>query len=481
MNMMRFVTSILCIFLIALTTSTGVAIANVYDIREPGVGGSISQPYMWYFTEGRIEYGNGNATGSYLHFLIDENTGTVKDFTLKLSFYPIIYYGVTKNSVRTEPQDSTSLYSNVTNKNITVFRSIKVNGFEPATPPTAFADYLVFQGKNTLMKFADQEGGSIHYASSDQNTIMTLEVPDGFNITLSEDYGTVLPTIPQSSDGTNYTKSSQGVADSYAERYPWSEVWIESNDTVTTINIYNGTATTNGQTIDIDLNAHGYLDVSTWAVYKEPAEVNDFWYNDLSIQNEKSTIEEAKNSGIISAEGWCTSTPSETQIPQLRDMETGASASASSNYYTYGDPTFSMNFTSIGQNGVEAIVESQIDEGRIIIINVDKTILQTTSIDQLLICIDNFQINHTKSLDDLMQIVENKDSQSAYYAISGDSLTTVFVYVPHFSTHTISITTLSQAIGAVSNFLVPMMLSVLFTIASVSGLILQKRKHQNEL
>jgi len=24
------------------------------------------------------------------------------------------------------------------------------------------------QGKNTLMKFADQEGGSIHYASSDQ-------------------------------------------------------------------------------------------------------------------------------------------------------------------------------------------------------------------------------------------------------------------------------------------------------------------------
>jgi len=100
MNMMRFVTSILCIFLIALTTSTGVAIANVYDIREPGWGIDFSTIYV-YFTKGRIEYSYGNATGLYLHFLIDENTGTVKDFTWNYRSIPNLLWS-TKNSVRTE-------------------------------------------------------------------------------------------------------------------------------------------------------------------------------------------------------------------------------------------------------------------------------------------------------------------------------------------------------------------------------------------
>jgi len=479
-NVIKIGTSILCIFLIALTVGTVVVMADVSGIRESVVEGSISEPAKWYFTIGRIEYSYGNATGSFLHFIIDENTGTVKDYTLKLTFYPIIYYGVASYMLGTELENSTNRYSNVTYKNITIFSSISVDGFEPAAPPTAFADYLVFQGKNTLMKFIDQEGGSIHYASSNKNTKMTFEVPDGFEITLFEDYGIVLPVINSSGDGTNYTKSSPGVTDSYAELSPWSNIWIKSNDTVTTINIYNGTATINGQTIEINLSAYGYLDVYTWVEYKASAEVNDFWYNDLSIQNEKRDIEDAKNNGTILAEGWCTNTPSKTQIPQLINMETGASASPSSNYYTYSDPTFSMNFTSIDKNGVEVIVESQIDKGRIIIINVDKLVLQTTSIEQLLISLDNSPINNTNTLEELMQMVENKSSQSAFYAVSGESLTTVFVYVPHFSTHTISIKTISQAIGAVSNFLAPIILSILFTVASIGGIILQKRKYQGE-
>jgi Flp pilus assembly protein TadG len=97
-----------------------------------------------------------------------------------------------------------------------------------------------------------------------------------------------------------------------------------------------------------------------------------------------------------------------------------------------------------------------------------------------MISIDNSQINRTSTLDDLLQMVENKDSKGSYHAVSGESLTTVFVYVPHFSAHTISITAVSQALVAASNFLAPMIFSVLFTIASVGGLILQKRKYQGE-
>ena len=485
MNVIKIGSSILFIFLIILAIGAGAAKATVDESSGSDAGGTISYPSIWYPTNGRFKYDNGDAMGSFLHFAIDQNTGTVKDYTLKITFYPMVYYSMnSKMPAVPEPGNSTIQYYNVTYENKTIFSSIKVVGFEPAAQPNAFADYLVFQGKNTLMKFIDQEGGNIHYASSEKNTKLTFEVMNGFEITRLEDYNyTILPVIPQFDEsGTGSSPGAPGEKPAviYTEPSPWHSIWIKSNNTVTTINIYNGTATVNGQTIDVNLSAYGYLDVYTWVEYQAPAEVNDFWYNDLGIQDEKSAIEDAKNNGTISAEGWCTNTPSETLIPQLNNRETGASASPSSNYYTYSDPTFSMNFTNIDINSVDVIVESQIREGRIIIINVDKAVLQTTSIEQLLISIDSSQINQTKTLDELMQKVENKDAQGAYYAISGESLTTVFVYVPHFSTHAISIRTLSSAVAAVSNVLTPLILSILFIFASIGGILLQKRKYQGE-
>jgi hypothetical protein len=79
-----------------------------------------------------------------------------------------------------------------------------------------------------------------------------------------------------------------------------------------------------------------------------------------------------------------------------------------------------------------------------------------------------------------MEKVENKDTNSAYYALSGERLTTVFVYVPHFSTHTISIKSLTSGIAAVSNIILPIILSAVFLCLLIGGIIAKKKKQQDD-
>ena len=212
--------------------------------------------------------------------------------------------------------------------------------------------------------------------------------------------------------------------------------------------------------------------------------VDDFWYNDLNITQDQTAIEEAKRNGVISAEGWVTDDA--TQPPSARKHQrTGTRCkianSASNNYYTYEDPTFEMTFNKIDNTGVEVVVNSEISTGRIVIINVDKEVLQTTSVEQLLVSFDNTPMNPIDTLQTLMEHVENQDTTPSYYVLSGEQLTTLFVYVPHFSTHTISIQSLASGVGAVSNIILPIILSAVFICLTIGALILQKKKQRDDL
>jgi hypothetical protein len=89
-------------------------------------------------------------------------------------------------------------------------------------------------------------------------------------------------------------------------------------------------------------------------------------------------------------------------------------------------------------------------------------------------------MNPTDTLETLMEKVQNKDISPSYYVLSGEKLTTLFVYVPHFSTHTISIKSLTSRVAAVSNIILPIILSALFICLSIGGIILQKRKQRND-
>ncbi|MCJ7571080.1 MAG: META domain-containing protein [Candidatus Thermoplasmatota archaeon] len=437
---------------------------------------------IWYPTMGRITYNNGNAKGTFVHFTIDENTGIIYDYTVKLTFYPQVWYNPVSSI---DPYREKEIISdNITYENKVIFNSIKINGFEPAATPNVFADFLIFQGKNTFMRFFDQEGGSVYFASSDKNTKITFEIPDGFEISkLTDDYYYSTPaTDEKSGEGSNSVISEQPI-DFETISSPWQTIWIKSDNTTTSINSYNGTATINGQTIEVELSPYGYLDIYTYVEYPAPPVVNDFWYDDLNITREQMIIEDAKRNGTISAEGWVTNEP--TMVPSAAEQSTDweqvkIANTASNNYYTYDDPTFEMTFNNVDNNGVDVVVNSQIPNGRIVIINVDKEVIQNTSIEKLLVSIDDSKINQVTTLEDLMEKVENKDAEGAYYALSGERLTTVFVYVPHLSTHTISIKSITSGIASVSNVIIPIILSVLFICLIIGGIIIKKRKQQDD-
>ncbi len=316
------------------------------------------------------------------------------------------------------------------------------------------------------------------------STKITFEVPDGFNVSKFPDViYSILPVTDDKTEENNNTGTSEQPNYSDSGSYPWQTIWIKSNTTTTSINSYNGTATINGQTIEVELSPYGYLDIYTWVEYPAPPLVNDFWYDDLNITDGQQIIEDAKNNGIISAEGWVTNDP--TMVPSLEEQSTDweqvkIANTAADNYYTYDDPTFEMTFDNLDKNGVDVVVNSQIPTGRIVIINVDKEVIQNTSVEELLVSIDDSKINKVAALEDLMEKVEQKDADGAYYALSGERLTTVFVYVPHFSTHTISIKSLTSGITAVSNIILPIILSAVFLCLLIGGIIVKKKKQQDD-
>jgi heat shock protein HslJ len=599
MNGKKIAIIMLCLYMITTSFSLVIGKADDTEIVTSDASVTTSNAGVWYPTMGRINYNDGNAVGSFVNFKIDENTGTIADYTVKLTYYPMNLYSP-MSSIRPYPEKEIISY-NITYQNKKIFNSIQINNFEPQATPNTFADYLIFQGKNTLMKFVDTEGGSINYASSDKNTKIIFQVPDGFEISqLTDDIYNKLPVTDEKttensnsiisdqlievvgqwnlvsySDGTNLTLAMQDIdawiqfdkngqfsgnvgCNSFSGNYnlsnnkisfdsitstemycdktwnqeqgvmsvlsqpdltiqlndetltitngiyvlnlkkgstdiiipdtdpgssPWQTIWIKSDNTTTSINSYNGTINIDGQTIEIELSSYGYLDIYTYVEYPAPPVVDDFWYNDLNITQRESVIKDAKNNGTISAEGWYTKNDLQPPTAEVSNQVSNQirQGDITSNYYTYDDPTFEMTFNNVDKIGVDVVVNSQIPNGRIVIINVDKEVLQMTSVEKLLVSFDSTAINPTDTLEALMEKVQNKDTTASYYALTGEQLTTVFVYVPHFSMHTISIKSLTSGITAGSNVILPIILSVLFICLFIGGIIVKKRKQQDDL
>lgn len=470
MNEKKTVTLIICLLMV--TISFGMTIIKADENDSSSGSGSSPSVGLWYPPEGRISYANGMAMGTNVHFGLDELTGTITNYTVKYTIYPPTYYPQIFSNRPPSAEEYPS-NENIMYQNTTLFRSISFDGFIPTAPPNSFAEFLVFQGETIFMQFYDYAGGTMYFAAGNTFTILRFEVPDEFTISRIDPYaytatidssgGIIAPNLPVPIDDNSTL---------------WKNVWIKSNTTEVTISIYNGSVSINGQILEIILHNYGYLNMYSSYLVPAPQSVNDFWYNDLNITQDKPVIENAKNNGTIPAEGWYTK--NELQPPATQVSNQIIQGDVTSNYYTYDDPTFNMNFSAIDGTGVNVIVDSQIPTGRIIIINVDKEVLQTTSLEKLLVKFDSTVINPAESLETLMEKVQNKDTDAAYYALSGERLTTVFVYVPHFSSHTISITTLTSAVGEVATILLPFIGSLLFIILIVGGVLLQKKKKRDE-
>ena len=464
------------------------------DQGDIGVTEPIATLIPWYFP-GKFVYENGYAKGSSLHFYIDEVTGTITDYTVKFTFFPNIYYqplsniasvtrdDTTDSTTSSSPDDSSVIVKEypsetyeVIYKNVTIFDSITVKDFSPFGTPKPYATYLAFQGKNVLLLAYDQEGGYTQYAASDQDITMIFKVKDGFTITQSTyDFSPWLSTKEtlETSDTTTSNSDSGAITS-------WQNLWIKSDNTVTTLNIQNGAVAIDGQTIEVTLKAYSTLDLSSWVEYPAPEPMNDFWFNDLKIEDEKGIIEEAKINGAISAEGWCTAKTLQLEPVEVDGKVVTSVANVDSDVYTYKDPTFTMDISSIDTNKLNVVVNSEIPTGRIVIVNIQKDILQYSSLEDLLVKMDDSPIDKVATIDELMKKVDNQDTDSAYYLIEGVAIDTVLVYVSHFSTHTITIESVVGTILSLTNLVLPLVLATLFIGIALVGLVVRHKKQKDD-
>jgi hypothetical protein len=298
---------------------------------------------------------------------------------------------------------------------------------------------------------------------------VVFEVAEGFQISTYQDYW-YDNWYEEWEDGEyeGEKETGEGVREpEYPEEEyywtPYTDIWIEYNNTITNLMIYNGNATIENQTITVDLNPKGYIQISSWVEIPYYPIFDVIWYDDMENEFEMELIEMAREEGIIAGEGWFFEGDY-----QQGDMK-------NSDYTFFDDPTFQMEFTDLGDDLIDVEVDSKNPEGRIVMINLNKEALEADSLDDLLVKLDGGKIDSTESLEELMEGVGG--SKAKYYALFGEEGTTVFVYVPHFSTHTI---TIESILSVTSNILVPALLGLVFVAACASIIFLRGKKAKDE-
>ena len=121
--------------LLMITSALSVVIAKAEDTDNGTTdanGGISSDTGFWYPTMGRFFYNQGTARGSYVHFTIDENTGTITDYTVKLTFYPMGWYGSFSSSKPLWNIDAIQIISHTKIKQyLTQYKSMIFNQQQP--------------------------------------------------------------------------------------------------------------------------------------------------------------------------------------------------------------------------------------------------------------------------------------------------------------------------------------------------------------
>jgi hypothetical protein len=454
---------------------TMLPLATIADEGDPDdMGYPFSDYDMWWPELGHFDYNEGKAIGTYLKFNMNETTGIVTDYTVTMFLFDIYYPMIIYEEEYYMEKDGEIYYKgeypeyDFTYENITIFESIEIEDFTPNGNPGTYSDIFVYQGEEAVMIFHDREWSQGYYASSDYNTTVTFEVAEEFEISTFPDYyyddWYYEEEWDEEWDDEEYDEGEEkeGWED---ESYwtPWTEIWIEYNNTITNLVIYNGNATIENQTITVDLNPNGYIEVNSWVEIPYYPFFDDIWYDDMEYDDEMYLVEMAREEGIIAGEGWFFEGDY-----QEGDMK-------NSDYTAFDDPTFQMEFTDLGDDLIDIKVDSRNPEGRIVMINLNKEALEAESLDDLLVKLDGSKIESTESLDELMEQVDG--SEARYFALFGEEGTTVFVYVPHFSIHTI---TIESVLSVTSNILVPAVLALVLVAAAASIIYLRGRKAKDD-
>lgn len=479
-------------FALALVMLTALPIGVL--AQEDSVGQSeevLTEPWYYAPEQTGFSYSDGVADGTYVDFMVNEETGIVSDYTVTSIdynyYYPMIYYeeanrlgsdampGETGNV--TQPPEPTV---NV----VKFFDSVKIEGFVPNGHPAVFGQSFYFMGENVLMNFYDYSGGS--YQFGEENSTVTIKVAEGLTISETpyywdlyvDDYNqtedwkeweqdqrpddeTAIP-LPVDENGLpGASGEGSGEADMYYyPEWTWDEVWLRTNNTICSVSVSPGEIDVDTAARTLTITAYGgaWLSFSSWTempYYETPAP----WLNDLEY-GDKGLIETAIEDGLLAATGY------------LFVGEGGAQYSDSD---IYNDPTFTFEFQTVTENDIQVEVQSEIQEGRIVSLNLNKGALNASTESDLKVLLDGSDIKRCDSIEELTEM--QGGTEAGYYIVLGDTQNTVFVYVPHFSTHTINVQSIA---GLLPNMLIPGLLATILIAGAVALVVMRGRKKSDD-
>jgi hypothetical protein len=468
--------------IIGLAILTAAPLSVLAQNMDPGMPVEPSEPPVtdvmpyWNYMPvlGSFDYTGGVANGTYVDFLLDEATGTITDYTSTLVdynyFYPMVYA-----DGRMEGND-TSYFPPEYNPEpteyvVNFFDAISFDGFVPNGHPLVFRESLIYMGENLMMTFSDYEYSGLYFQFGESNGTMTITVPAGIEIkdvpryyeiyNLSPDNITSAIGYDDKGDGSS-AGFGGGEAPYYAPEYmTWDEAYLTSGNITCSIYIDRGTLEIVGNQIIIHTTAGASVSTSSYIDYGWTYEYTEPWISDIPIEDDKGAIEGAIQNGLMAAVGY---------------MFTDEAGNQYNDAETMNDPSFQLQFMNVGQNKFDVQVDSDIATGRIVTLNVNKESLNAENMNQINVLLDNEDVKTCGSMEELVDM--QGGAEAGYYMVSGTSQNTIFVYVPHFSTHVISIgLTESQIV----NIILPGAIAVAFIAVAIGLIVLRGKRNKDEI
>ena len=422
------------------------------------------EPYWYYWPEeGGFDYSDGIADGTYVDFGLDEATGAITDYTMTVVeynyFYPMVYYEDGRMGGGDEGYFPPDYNPEPIEHTLDLFESVTFDGFTPNGSPGVFGQSLVFLGENVMMTFTD------YLQFGEENGTVVFTVPEGADISQTPAYYELYGIDDVDAEGYGYADSDsayapggQGYMPWYAE---WDEMYISTGNITTMLWVSYGTAEVSGNTITVHTYPGASISTSSWIEYGWEYEYQEPWFEDMPSEGDKGALESAMENGLMAAVGYLFMGDGGTQYDDARALN---------------DPSFQLEFMNVEQDRFQVQVDSDIETGRIVTLNVNKDALDAGDIHDIEVLLDNEDVKACGSIEDLVDL--QGGAEAGYYMVSGESQNTIFVYVPHFSTHIITVGLADSLMGGI---LLPGLLAVGFIATIVALAVIRQRRNRDEL
>jgi major membrane immunogen (membrane-anchored lipoprotein) len=441
---------------------------------DPGY--NYTDPYWYYWPEqGGFDYDDGVANGTYVDFLLNETTGTISDYTAKLVdynyYYPMVYAEGDRNGGNGYGYGYGSI-PEPTEYVVTFFDSIEFEDFTPNGHPGVFGQSMVFLGENVMMTFGDYEWSSIYFQFGEDNGTMRFEVPEGFEINKTPYYYALYDITDEEKMDIDYATGMEGSGSAsapavdgmyepdYWARWTYDQVYLRSGNVSCSIWVDRGTINVTGNTITVETYPGAYVSTSSWIEYAWQYQYTEPWFVEEAPEGDKGAIAGALESGLMAAVGYLFHGEN-AQYSDSRAMN---------------DPSFKLEFQNVEQNRFQVRVQSEIKTGRIVTLNVNKGALEAESVRDLDVLLDGEKVKACSSMEELVDM--QGGTKAGYYMVSGNSQNSVFVYVPHFSVHVITVGLAESIFGTVA---LPAIVAAVFIAVAVAMIVRRGKRNKDEL